>query len=356
LPFQHVHLGAGALGLGLICPVAVAAGGKCTILNRDSPSAIPRLRAINDNRGYHIHPYGCDRTFVKVVAASTYEEADLEALGGQAGDLLLTTALKREGLLASLGVIRRILEVRGARPTAVLAGENQVDTQFLRDQLVASGFKPQDGTLFVRAVVDRICNKPTVGDNGLEVTCEEFARIYVEWAGNLFIRGLAKQEHWEVVTDFQFIVDRKKWVVNASHLLMSLVAHYFRHPSVKSFASEEFGRRLLDKSVSEFTTLMIGYYDQIGRRGFRSQLEQFAPHLKGRIATFPQRYPDVVTRFSAPASLPAFFEDFHRKITELTLAKFHRTATAPYFSSLVTHIVIDLIKNERWIRDAKPAV
>lgn len=124
MAFQHVHLGAGALGLGLICPVVVAAGGKCTILNRYSPSASSRLKAINDNRGYHIHLYGRDRTFVNVVAASTYEETDLEALGSEAGDLLLTTALKREGLLASVAVIRRILEERGARPTAVLAGEN----------------------------------------------------------------------------------------------------------------------------------------------------------------------------------------------------------------------------------------
>lgn len=355
MPFQHVHLGAGALGLGLICPFVVEAGGKCTILNRGSQDANARLKAISDNRGYHTHLYDCERTFVKVAAASTYEEVDVDALGNATGDMLLTTALKREGIVASVDLIRRILEARGASPTVVLAGENQVDTFFLRDQLVASGFKPQDSTLFVRGVVDRICNKPTVEGGELEVTCEEFGRIYVERVDNFFIRALAKPEHWEVVSDLQFVIDRKKWIVNASHLLMTLVSHYFRHPSVKSFVAEDFGERLLDKAVTEFTMLMIGHYDQTGRREYRSQLLEFVSPLKARIATFPQRYPDVVTRLSGPEKLPDFFEDFHRKITELTLAKMHRTATAPYFASLVTHIVVDLIKNERWIRDAKPA-
>jgi mannitol-1-phosphate/altronate dehydrogenase len=356
LPFHHVHLGAGALGLGLICPIVVEAGGKCTILNRASPGAKARLEAINERRGYHIFPYEDERAFVDVIAAVSYDDADLPALAGADGDLLLTTALRRDGIIDSLAVIREILEERGTRPTVVLAGENQVDTLFLRDQLIQGGFQPDDRTLFVRGVVDRICNKPTLEEDGLEVTCEAFARIYVEKVQNFFIRALAKPEHWEVVTDIQFVVDRKKWIVNASHLLMTLVAHYFRQPSVKSFVSQEFGQRLLDKAVAEFTTLMIGHYGLTGRGEFKTQLIDFAPHLTARIASFPQRYPEVVTRFDGPEKLPAFFEDFHRKITELTLEKMHRAATAPYFASLVTHIVVDLIKDKRWIRDAKSDV
>ena len=352
MPFQHVHLGAGALGLGLICPVVIAAGGKCTILNRASPSGNRHVKAINDRSGYFLHPYKKDSTFVAVEAAATYEEADFGELAQGNRDLLLTTALRREGILASLSVIRRILDERGARPTVVLAGENQVDTLFLKEQLISLGFVPHPHTLFVRGVVDRICNKPTIEDAGLEVTCEAFGRIYVERVPNFFIHGLAKADHWEEVADFAFVVDRKKWVVNASHLLMALVAHYFRHPSVKSFASEEFGNRLLDKAVNEFTMLMVGHYELLGRRGLRPGLAEFASLLKERIASFPQRYPDVVTRFSGPDKLPAFLEDFHRKITELALARMHRAATAPYFASLVTHIVVDLIKERRWIRDA----
>lgn len=350
--FQHVHLGAGALGLGLICPVVVEAGGKCTILNRNSPGATVRLKAINDRRGYFIHPYGGDSTPVAVSAALTYADADFAELAGGEGDLLLTTALRREGIVDSLPVIRRILEERGSRPTVVLAGENQVDTIFLKEQLTSNGFVPDENTLFVRAVVDRICNKPTVEDGAVEVTCEAFGRIYVEQLPNFFVLGLAKAEHWEVVSDFQFIVDRKKWIVNAAHLQMALVAHYFRHPSVMSFTSREFGKRLLDKAVDEFTALMTSHYEHVGRRGFRSELSNFAPFVKQRIASFPQRFPDVVTRFDKPVKLPAFFEDFHRKITELTLEKMHRAAKAPYFPSLVTHIVVELIKERRWIRAA----
>lgn len=352
MPFQHVHLGAGALGLGLICPVVIEAGGKCTILNRDSASAIVRLKAINDKQGYFIHPYGGDPTFIAVSSALTYEDADFADLARGDGELLLTTALKREGIIDSLAVIRRILEERGAHPTVVLAGENQVNTLFLKEQLISSGFEPDESTLFVRAVVDRICNRPTVEDGAVEVTCEAFGCIYVERIQDFFIHALAKADHWEAVSDFQFIVDRKKWIVNAAHLQMALVAHYFRHPSVMSFTSQEFGKRLLDKAVDEFTALMNSHYEHIGRRNFRSELLEFARFVKERIASFPQRSPDVVTRFDGPERLPAFFEDFHRKITELTLAKMHRAATAPYFSSLVTHIVVELIKERRWIRDA----
>jgi hypothetical protein len=344
-----------------MCPFAVAAGGNCTVLNRNSPGARARLAAIEARRGYYIHPYDAEPEFIPVAAALTYDQADFGTIAAYPGELLLTTALKREGIMESLGVIRQLLEEREGRPTVVIAAENQVDTLFLKNELVSAGFQPQEEILFVRAVVDRICNKPEIEEDGLVVQCEGFARIYlertkpaIEWAFPQCLRGLKKQPLCEMSNDFEFVVDRKKWVINAAHLLMALTAHYYRFPSVRAFASQEFGRRLLEKSVNEFERLMRYHYQHDDLAYPRTGLVEFTRSVRERIATFPQRYPDIVTRFDGPEKLPLFFEDFHRKITQLALEDMHRSIHAPYFASLVTHIVVELVKEGRWIRDASP--
>lgn len=328
------------------------------IINRSSGVADKRLKAIRAIGGYDLYPYHPDRepqaTFVPIAGASVYEGVDFEAIANSAGELLLTTALRKDGLDASLGVIRDILRARGERPVVVMACENQVDSHYLRSKLEAYGFRPAVQTLFLRVVVDRICNKPELVGGRLEVACERFGRIYSERMDRVSpsVGALSKRkEIFERVSDFKLVVDRKKWLVNAPHLLMSLLAHYYRFPSVRDFTSEEYGSQILDRSLSELRKLMSHHYERAGQA--TPGLADFAKSINERIREFPQRYPDVVTRFSGQDALTAFFDDYHRKVTALALDEMHSTrADAPYFLSLGTHVVVELIKDRRWILSA----
>ncbi|HEX8240872.1 MAG TPA: hypothetical protein VF574_14150 [Allosphingosinicella sp.] len=122
-----------------------------------------------------VRDYDTEPEFVPLAAALTYDQADFETIAADPAELLLTTALKREGIIESLPVIRRLLEARKELPTVVIAAENQVDTLFLKHELVSAGYQLRETTLFVRAVVDRICNKPEIEGDSLLVRCEGFA-------------------------------------------------------------------------------------------------------------------------------------------------------------------------------------
>lgn len=354
MPFQHVHLGAGALGLGLICPTVAAADGVSTILNRDSPQAADRLGAIAAAGGYYVHLYGEDEpTFVAVPQVATYAQADVAAIASDHHELLLTTALRRQGLDESIDFIREILEARGNMLTVVIACENQVDSHYLRDRLQERGFTPPASVTFIRSVVDRICIRPVLRDGVVEVACERFGRISVERSGLLspLISGLVKRKVIEEVEDFDFAADRKKWLVNAPHLLMVLLAHYYRFPSVRDFTAERFGGEVLDRAVTEISQLAAAHFRRAGRTA--PGLAAFAEGVKARLREFPQRYADVIRLFAGPERLVEFFDDYHRKITDLSLSDMKsEIAKAPYFLSLTTHVVVELIKERRWIRDA----
>ncbi len=61
----------------------------------------------------------------------------------------------------------------------------------------------------------------------------------------------------------------------------------------------------------------------------------------------------MITLFTGPERLVEFFDGYHRKITGLTLSEMKNEITrAPYFLSLTTHVVVELVKDRRWIRDA----
>lgn len=288
-----------------------------------------------------------------IESAVTYDQAEPEKLASGPGEILITTALKREGLLNSLDIIGCLLKARGQRQALVIACENQVDSVYLREQLEERGYTPGGGTVFARAVVDRICNKPRLVRGRVEVACEDFARIDVESRSDLrspllrtLIRGSSSAIH--AAKDFARVVERKKWVVNAPHLLLALVAHYYRFPTVKAFVSEDFGRRVLDGAFKELGELVTNYYDR--SRIHPPELTAFAKAVKERIKKFPQRYPDVVTRLSGPDRIIDFFDDYERKIVALPLEEMEATDNhARYFSALVTFIVVELIKERRWI-------
>jgi hypothetical protein len=368
---HHFHFGAGALGLGLVVPTFEYRVDAVSVINRASTDGTARLGAIALNNGYRLEVFsahgknGNTSRTIEVEHCVGYGELAAHSHSALAGAtaVLLTTSLKRRGIeesLEQLDAVCRAAEDRGL-PVALLAAENQVDSCWVRDR-IADRIAGAGSIHAVRCVVDRICNKPTLQGaagtaGGLTVLAEEFARIYVcardvdalpePLATCLAVRPSDSIEH---VSDFEAVVTRKKWVVNAAHLLLALFAHWNRFPTLHGFveSSPNFVDRLVDDVSRMSFSAMQG-----GVAILKDEDRKFVSGLKARLGKFPQRPFDAVTRLTSSDHIDEFLEDFHRKVVEPYLAApsvVLGRSRVPFLPSHITMCAIDLIKNRQWIR------
>ncbi len=272
--------------------------------------------------------------------------------------ILITTALKRDGVLQSLPFIKSLLDRRPQNATTIIvAAENQVDSTFINDQLREQYLQEStiNGVFFVNAVVDRICNKVTLLSGRPEVTTENFAKIYIENIPELtFLLGaLTAGGVWETVVDLDFVKRRKKWIVNSTHLLATFAALKMKAISVKQLIENhpEEGARILYGIVEEVVRIMTFIEADGENRAARldAELAAFGADLYTRISNFPQSPYDVITRFSGDATLHAFLEDYHRKVNEPYMKYVSASRAAPYFISLISSWIIEAAANKQWI-------
>lgn len=353
--YRHVHFGAGALGLGLMC-----AGGRETrcdrfILNRDSDGSRERLLSLSREGGYDLIPYGGRRKFIPITGAMSYDDVDFIGLADTERPMLITTALKKRGLDESFRQLAELISARGDRPTFIVAGENQVDSHYLADKLYPENQKKPKNTVFVRSVVDRICNKPTMKYGRVSVYCEKFGAVYLEnLKPRIPVQLVPNRVRWKTVAGYEYVVDRKKWIVNAVHLTISLIAHYEGFSSVRELISSDTRKEALLKGViSECRNLFLKVYadKQAALGESEAELDSFCNDLFVRIRDYPQRIYDAVTRFTGPERLQEFIDDFHRKVSDPSLRVMKSSSTnAPYYPSLAAAIVCELVKQDKWIK------
>lgn len=352
----HLHLGAGALGLGLICPAVSQTDAQSYLINR-SGSSSARIHRIRECGGYVVRPFQDRDVFVQLDGAFFYDAPEIDELATSVEDLILTTALKQKGVYGSLDQIARILAQRPAgAQTIVLAAENQIDSYHLRDALFELRCEGVDRAIFVRAVVDRICNQPFDDGAQIVVPVEQFAKIYFEKQGIEvpFLDTLPPASYWETAGDIQFVINRKKWIVNAAHLAATLYAHYQRYPGVKYMCERAPAtRQMVSDMVAELVDIMssnVADENQLRYHQLHRHLSDFGRTVVTRICDHPQRIDEAVTRFTGPESLFEFFIDYRRKLVE-PYAQY--MGTKPPFARIVPAmhaITIELISQERWIQ------
>lgn len=370
---RHFHFGAGALGLGLVIPTFFGRVEFSVIANRASRAGNMRLGTISAQKSFRLDVFSAKGKKGNKSHTVPVEHAiDYETLAGHStlnldgvGAVVLTTALKRRGIEESIDALAGVSLAATSRsiPVMLLAAENQVDSRFVHELLTKK--HPQLKEVYaVRCVVDRICNKPAIDAAGsqpavLSLLAEEFAKIYLNKADVEDLPQLLRdvldtnsQPVFEHVEDFEFVVNRKKWVVNSAHLLLGLYAHWSNYPTLHGFVESipNIVDRLVDDVVKMSRIALRG--ETTSRKKVLPQDRKFAEALKGRLGRFPQFPHDVVTRFTGPDQLVDFFEDFHRKIAEpylWTLTGMGSQTQVPMLPSYITMCVIDLIKTGRWI-------
>lgn len=192
---RHVHIGAGALGLGFVVPLVQQAGHKTILANRAHGTAAHHARnvTLQRQRSYDLvlaskQPRTEDISIAEFIFIDEDSERFFEIVADPA-IRLLTTAL-RQGLLPSVPLLADALAHRlttGTREILyIVACETPTigDSLSLRAAILAE--RPELMTRafdqriqFVSCIVDRICNEPVVReDTGrVSVDVEEFA----EW-------------------------------------------------------------------------------------------------------------------------------------------------------------------------------
>lgn len=351
----NIHLGCGALGLGLMCPSIFQAGYRVFIFNRDSTEFENRRIPIEKVKKYDLYAYGDDALSIKVEGIFTYKnEDDLIKLASIDDELILTTSLKKEGIDSSINQIAKILSCRPENATTfIIAGENAVTSKYIKDLLIERGELIREKYIFIDAVVDRICNKPEVTQGTLKIACEKFAAIYLEKTPvkYLAIERLCRGSIFQQVEDIQYIIERKKWLVNSSHLLVNIISHYHGFSSSYHFLSSSRGQGVLPKLLKEILNIFVHSRQILYPENHlnRNDIISFVRSLQDRLSIYPQHIYDAVTRLKSEKNVIDFWDDYHRKISHPFLLYTEVNNESPYFVSMITHMVVDIIKKGDWI-------
>ncbi|BFT30556.1 mannitol-1-phosphate 5-dehydrogenase [Alteromonas sp. D210916BOD_24] len=342
--YKHLHIGAGALGLGLVGFISKFVGFELAIANRPGKSfydvldknlsfTLQETRLPNATAGKSSNKQ--DIAFDHFFFLKNNEPSvAMRQYFLDPNTVLLTSALKNTGIDALLdtlvALVRERLASKITTKVFLIAAENAVSSKDLHKLVRGKlGSALEQGMMDqliipIDCVVDRICNKPSISNNNLIVKCE----YYIDWiieddpefTDILTQLNPQYNEMFTVVDDITPYVKRKKWVVNALHLSTALLAHYYRYigQRVDLFTKD---KRFTPLFLSLTLDIWIMFAEKVKqeRLPFSEQdIEAFVIETMVRISSHPQLVKDSCTRFNK-ATLFEFYSDFHRKVTEAYL-------------------------------------
>lgn len=367
LSLQHVHVGSGALGMGLVAWLGRRAGLSVILANRAGGSASHhRSLTLRETCEYDLVPDDSRAEHVRLAEfLFTDEDHDrfIEAVA-DTKTVLLTTALK-DGIREE-ELLRLLAEAVAARVAAatsstlyVVACENKIDSVGLRDELLhflPTGIEAElaRSIVFVPCVVDRICNEPGLDPttSRVFVEVEQFSQWILEEPHNgsptlqEALRTPDTEEFVEFVADLTAYRRRKAWLVNGPHLLIALNAWAAGYIRLDLFLQQNLeGRAILDEVLAEATGAFLAT-DPAFTAG---ELWESSTQTRQRFGTHPDSVERILSRFTE-RRIHDFFSDFYRKVTELTLPYMHQEQFAPFWTTQTLLMTTDLIYRSRYVR------
>ncbi|MCX4984555.1 hypothetical protein [Streptomyces sp. NBC_00572] len=265
---RHVHIGAGALGLGLIIPLT-ARHFDITLAHRASSISWELVQGIQ-RAGSYVHEFpslagGRDRNRVEL--GSSFRVVDSKNLEELVNSIcspdvrLLTMALTERGLEDFTGDLRKALTARRKRDDCdslcVLACENTVGPNYtaLTQEFHGAGIE------FPLCMVDRICFTPELRDGIVTSFTEHYGSWIIEWTpGSGPIKQvLALNGYIEFVNEIAGPRKKKRLLVNAPHLVVGLHAKDAKVAHIDTFLQGGEGRTLLRRTQEECTKALMTY-------------------------------------------------------------------------------------------------
>ncbi len=292
---RHVHIGAGQFGLGFVCWLTKICGYEIVLVNRgeiqsDVASAnlarwsgANRLQSIRANGKYEIQFPDKNETDT-VLIDHTVIGQELDQLANYIADercSLVTTSVKHIWAFLEhyLEPFVKALEARAKagieRPLFVMACENGFSSNDLKEAIVKEiGSKAWEKigprVFFANVVVDRVCTEVDRYTSGtVVINAERFGKIFIPRTTRSATRQLNLQEiegivfsvdknvvqmnkevarkTIEFVDNIESIKRLKLNIVNGTHLLIAINAHYSNFALVADYVREnhEFCERLL---------------------------------------------------------------------------------------------------------------
>jgi hypothetical protein len=328
----HVHLGAGALGFGLIASSSCAAGLEVHVIVGEGRSWPP-------SKTFELavtHDVGELPAVEEYELAGLWKASDFAGLAPEAcrvvcetPHLLITTSLKK-GLDEVAPFILEIATARFAAghalSTTFIAAENDPGPNFddLRRELQKRAVR------VCATVVNRLCSSRSTVNGRTRVGVD----VEQEWVIELHqlplpppIVALATLPHVELTHDVHAIEIRKRWLINGTHLALAIIARRTRNLEEMHLAASDPGLvRWVDGLQRELTKVLREQNLDLG-----DDLDYGGRHFASVTRDHDDPVSRILSRFKRSNLMP-FLEDFDRKLGQAMRAQFaaDRKLSAPF--------------------------
>jgi len=362
-----MHMGSGALGLGLVVSeFARHTQADVYILNRESGDEESRRRntILKANKYFYLRSVGFD-TPVRFNDLIYFDDIDaIKKLAVQKRPVFFTTSIKEYGIEASLKLIADIIYARHnantRHPLVFIACENAINSLQVKNRVLknlqirfGSEFAITDNIIFLNCVVDRLCNSPVITHDNVIVDAEGYGSWIIDRTTmrhmvqqDFILDTLSKCESVEIVDEIAFFVNRKKWIVNALHQMIALYAHVYKHQTVDRFVNTEIGSFILYKISQEI--MKVYFFNQ--HNANVSETMAYLSEVRERLR-FPSLVSTALTRFKK-GKIEDFLADFYRKVGSPVINymdEFEEEEKNLYFIPFILYQVTKLISEKDFL-------
>lgn len=288
---EHLHIGAGSLGLGMIVEVCRKAGFETAVLNRHSSKEHHELLGRLGN--YHVIFDGNPKTRITLRPQFHYYKNDDDSLAldllASPSVKLITTAVKKDNLSKIAPLLFYALNKRmlggSSGPLCILACENHPNNSVELRKHIEQLTKREDrkrllrGVYFCNTLVDRVCATISCRNDEVEVHTESFHSWVVtdHGTGVPVLDLLSKRGLIRLVSELEFNGHevQKYWCMNGVHLAAAAYAYNY-DPNLMHFHNALAVHAIREKVEVLQQELILAFLLYVSRKG----LQDYFPFRK----------------------------------------------------------------------------
>lgn len=356
--FNHLHIGAGALGLGLVVPALSPRADRCLILNRrgqsNSDESFLKCETLRSTKNYVLEDERGETRHQFEQFLYLYEDLPQDFQGE---NCVITTSVKdgaldRDFLIDLASIIEACAQKHTL--TIVISCENRtrsIDLKAKLDGVEGDSDRTrfswnERNVVFVNALVDRVCQTPTTeAFEKVRVRVAESFSFLVE--SNPDTRAVLKtcvslesQDH----IDCEYA--KKIILLNLSHALISIWALREGYANLDIYlkVSRE-GKHILHGILSELLGLIEYRHPKLDA----SDLVSYASDVHIRFVETPDRVDRIIKRFDGPLSISNFIKDIWFKgIQDIEGLEFSSYEQFPYLLGTLVQLM-SLIAEDSYV-------
>ncbi|MFC3053296.1 mannitol dehydrogenase family protein [Kordiimonas pumila] len=367
---QHIHIGTGALGLGLPVWLCSTLQFSVILANRSEQSrSYNRNLLIKNQKQYRVVPQGQHKQgdIVSISDLIFYDQEQDKFFDAIAhpNTYIITTALKEAVLKPSFvslmcAALSHRLKRHIKKPLYIICCENIICSRQFRDAVqLQIGFPLPSYIQFLPCVVDRVCATPSVtlkpdGYSEVLVEVERYARWYIERPKLTSSKELQKNLTQSPVakTAIQFTENiewektRKLILINGPHLLIAINARAANYSRLDSYLKHDADAAYILEDLLQEASDALQCIEF--ERNATLTLSISTSDISQRFRENPDLVNRVLARFQNPKQLEAFLKDLYKKVSQWALTYQKEFNEAPNQTSRTLFLLTSLINYDRY--------